>query len=74
MRKYEEALKSYDKAIGLNPKDAEAWLNKGVTLSAMGMYKEALESYDKAIELGGKYGEMARHNKSVTLSRMGKAG
>ena len=51
MRKYEEAILSYDKAICLGNNCFEAYSNKGVCLSNLGKYKEAILSYDKAISL-----------------------
>ena len=50
----EEALKAYDKAIELNPKDAYAWLGKGIALLELGRYEEALEAYDMMVELNPK--------------------
>ena len=50
----EEAVKSYDKAIKLDPAAADPWLNKGDMLSASSNIeenKEAIECFDKAIEL-----------------------
>ena len=51
---YEEALKAYDKAIELNPKDADVWLGKAVALLELGRYEEALKALDKLIELNPK--------------------
>jgi len=34
--KYDEALQAYDRAIELNPQDAIAWHNKGLTLYRLG--------------------------------------
>jgi tetratricopeptide (TPR) repeat protein len=48
---YEEAIKSYDKAIELDPKFAMAWHNKGNVLYTLERPEEAIKSYDKAIEL-----------------------
>ena len=49
--KYEEAIKSYDKAIELDPNLAMAWHNKGNVLYTLDRPEEAIKSYDKAIEL-----------------------
>ena len=32
--RYAEAIECYDKALEINPKSAEAWFNKGLTLEA----------------------------------------
>ena len=63
--RYEEALKSYDKAIELNPDDANAWYGKGIALVNLGRheksYDKALESLSKAIELDAKWKEEAKN-------------
>jgi len=38
--KYDEAIKAYDEAIGINPKDAESWNNKGLALLDQNTYEE----------------------------------
>ena len=55
---YEEAVKAYDNALELDPKNAEAWLGKGTVLSLWagsindkGLYEDAIKAFDKAIEL-----------------------
>ncbi len=42
--KYDEAIKTFDKAIELNPEDADAWYNKGLVLYHQGKYDEAIEA------------------------------
>ncbi len=37
--RYEEALKCYDKALEINPKDACAWNNKGRALRKLNQYE-----------------------------------
>ena len=49
--KHDEALKSYERAIEINPNDAEAWYNKGAVLGNLGKHDEALKCFDKAIEI-----------------------
>ncbi|MFP5273801.1 tetratricopeptide repeat protein, partial [Coleofasciculus sp.] len=55
LKRYEEALVSYDKAIELNPNDAPAWVIRGGVLYKLERYEEALVSYEKAIELNPNY-------------------
>lgn len=50
-RKNEEAIKAYDKAIEINPENADDWYNKGFALYELGKYEEATKAYDKAKEI-----------------------
>ena len=54
-QKYDEAIECYEKAIKLKPQNADYWLGKADTLSAMGQvlapYWGAKDCYEKAIEL-----------------------
>ncbi len=54
LRRLEETLACYDKAIEINPKDEKAWVDKGSALDDLGRYEEALACYDKAIEINPK--------------------
>jgi tetratricopeptide (TPR) repeat protein len=49
---YGLALRCYEKAIEINPKDAYAWNNKGNFLKELGHATEADAAFAKAIELG----------------------
>ena len=51
LKRYEEAIECFDKAIELNPNDPWYWYNKGVALSELKRYEEEIECYDRAIEL-----------------------
>ena len=57
LKQHKEAIADYDKAIELNPKDAQAYNNRGVAKKMLKQYKEAIADYDKAIELNPKYAE-----------------
>ncbi len=48
---YEEAIKSYSKAIELNPKDDVAYNNRGSAKNRLGHWKEAIEDFDEAINI-----------------------
>jgi tetratricopeptide (TPR) repeat protein len=52
--KYDEAVQAYDKAIEVNPENADTWYNKGLALERQNKYNEAIQAYDKAIELDPK--------------------
>jgi tetratricopeptide (TPR) repeat protein/predicted amidohydrolase len=69
--KYEEAIRCFDKAIELKPRDSLAWNNKGVALDCLGKYEEAIRCYDKALEIDPKDSD-AWNNKGVALGNLGK--
>ena len=47
--KYEEAIKCYDEAIKLNPKNVFVWYNKGVSLNNLGNMKNQLNVMTKQL-------------------------
>ncbi|MEI9805328.1 MAG: tetratricopeptide repeat protein [Pseudolabrys sp.] len=49
----EEALKSFDRALALNPNPTD-WVNRGSVLIDLGRIDEAIASYDKAIAIDAK--------------------
>jgi len=51
LRRFEQALASYDLALASRPDYTEALVNRGVTLSDLTRFDEALASYDQAIAL-----------------------
>jgi len=51
---YEEAIQAYDKAIELDPKLADAWMNKSEVFKSLGKNTEADTAFAKAKELGYK--------------------
>ncbi len=55
MRRYDEAVTAYDKALETNPRDAGAWYVKGMTLKNMGRYEEAAECNKMASALDPRY-------------------
>ena len=49
--RYIEAVESYDKALAINPTNAEAWYLRGNALGHLGQYAKAIKSYDKALAI-----------------------
>ena len=49
LKRFEEALASYDRALKVRPDFAEALFNRGDTLHELGRFEEALASYDRAL-------------------------
>ena len=48
---YENKIKDYDRALQVDPDDADAWLNKGIILKKMGKHSEGARCIEKAIDL-----------------------
>ena len=76
LKRYEEALKPFDKAVELAPNKALNWSIRGAVLGELGYYNEALASLDKAVELapnealnwgirGTVLGNFGRHNEAL---------
>lgn len=57
LKRYDDALASYNRAVELKPEYAEAWKGKGSTLLALKRYEEARNAYDKAIQIQPAYSE-----------------
>jgi len=49
-KKYEEAIKCYDKALEIDPAAGDVWHSKGIALFNLGRYEEALACYDEALK------------------------
>ena len=69
--KYEEALKQFDRAVKLNSKYVEAWLNRGAALIELGKHKKAVECFDKALKVDLN-NALAWCNKGAALVELGK--
>jgi tetratricopeptide (TPR) repeat protein len=67
----EELIKAYDKVLSLNPNDAYAWFNKGLTLGNLGSFQKAIECYDEAIRINPNNVD-AWNNKGVAFANIGK--
>lgn len=49
--RFEQALAAYDKALQIDPDDADALFNKGMTLKKMGKNTEGMKCIEAAINL-----------------------
>ncbi len=48
---WQQALKTFEIILNLNPNEYKAWGNHGNALFKLGRYEEAIASYDRAIEI-----------------------
>jgi serine/threonine protein kinase len=67
----EEAIGYYDRVLELEPKNTNAWNNRGVCCQKLGRTEEALRCYDKAIE-ADRHNGSARSNKGSILYSLGR--
>ena len=51
LKRHEEALVAYDRALTLDPQNASAWKQRGVVLIAMRRSTEAIASFNRALEI-----------------------
>ncbi|HZI24265.1 MAG TPA: tetratricopeptide repeat protein [Chryseolinea sp.] len=68
---YKGALEDYDRALEIQDKDPEIWLNRGHVKEKLNDLKGAYADYTKAIELNEKY-EKAWLNRGNVLSKQGR--
>ncbi len=73
---HNDAIKYYDKAIGIQPFHVTAWYNKGVALYDSGSSQEAIKCFDRVIELdlnhapawnirGVAHGKLGKHEEAI---------
>jgi len=65
---FDRAIADYDKAIKLNPKDADVYYNRGNAYQRKGQHDRAIADYDKAIKLNPKYAE-AHSNRGISYRK-----
>jgi len=66
-----DALTCHERALEINPRDADPWSNKGVALAGLGRLDEALTCFERALEINpGLTG--AWYNKGKALAHLGR--
>jgi tetratricopeptide (TPR) repeat protein len=70
LKRFEEALASYDRALTVRPDYAQALSNRGTTLRELKRFEEALASYDRALTVRPEYAE-ALSNRGLVLTVLG---
>jgi tetratricopeptide (TPR) repeat protein len=72
LKRYKDSIEHLEKAIELDPKNDDAWYNKGITFDNLKRYEGALEAFDKAIDLDPQNAS-AWYIKALALDNLGKA-
>ena len=62
----EKAIAAYDKALALNPDNADVLTDQGVMYRKAGKFDKAIQCFDKAVAVNPKH-EIARFNKGIVL-------
>ena len=68
--KFGNAEVAFERAVTLNPTDAESYNNLGEALGGLRQYPRALEAFNKAINLDQRLLK-AKYNQAVSYDRMG---
>jgi tetratricopeptide (TPR) repeat protein len=66
-----KALRDYDEALKLNPRNAGAYVNRAITLGQTDRFDEALKDYAEALRLNPKQWQ-AYYNRSADFSEQGQ--
>jgi tetratricopeptide (TPR) repeat protein len=71
LRDYKKAIDSFNKAIELDPKNADAYYNRGRAHGHLGNYRQAIEDNTAAIGLNPQDRD-AYNNRGIAYRKMGK--
>jgi tetratricopeptide (TPR) repeat protein len=70
---YAEQLQAFEKAVSLEPDNAEAWFNKGYALAGMKRYDEAIAAFDRVKVIDPSYPNLQK-NREIAVQLRNKAG
>lgn len=68
---YDQALKYFEKAIEMNPKNDFAWGDRGLMLDKQGRREEAIESFSRALMIDPS-NSITWHNKGLILIKLNR--
>ena len=71
LRRYDEAIEFYDKAISIKPDYVKAIFNKAVALQMLNRLEEAVQAYEQALAINPNDPE-AWSNKGIALRSLGR--
>ena len=64
-----DAIAHYERAAAINPADAEAQNNLGITLFGIGRADDAIADYQKALEIRPAYAEASCNLANVLIAK-----
>ena len=71
LRKIDDAIRDYDQAIAINPKDFNAFNSRGKAYVAKGDSNRAITDFTQAIQFGPSYVE-AYNNRGLSYEVLGR--
>lgn len=71
LRRFDEALASYDRALAVKPDHGDAHYNRGIVQAALTRHADALASYDRALALRPEHVD-AHANRGLALRELGR--
>jgi serine/threonine protein kinase len=69
LKRYDDALAEFNRAIQLDPNNIHAYSNRGLTYTELQQYDKALADYNKAIEIDSNFAD-AYFNRGFTYNRL----
>ena len=71
LKRYQDALKGFNRLVSLPPQWEDGWFYQGTTFYYLEQYQEAIASYDQALEFKPDYHE-AWNNRGIALADLGR--
>jgi tetratricopeptide (TPR) repeat protein len=71
LHRYDEAVAYFDRALEIDPLNADAWVSRGEALRRLSRYAEAIEDIDRAIEIDARHAR-AWNSKGLALMALGR--
>lgn len=76
LKKYAEAIASYDFLLSFSPKDSLAWLRRCEALYQLGKYENAIASCEQALRIDGSWGNASPadswYNRGLAQRKLGQ--
>ena len=69
--RYEAAVSCFDKALKIDPRNANVWYNKGTSLHNLDRYEAAISCYEITLEIDPRHA-LAWYNKGVIFHNLGQ--
>ena len=71
LQRYEDALKSFDRALEIQPNDYRAWANRGIVFDSLQRYEEAIQNFNFSLDIQPNESH-TWNNRGLSLWDLGK--